>query len=402
MIAESHARDSSRRIRVAIVASWYPSPEQPYIGLFIRAQACALAQVCDVAVVVPRMVSWRRVASGRWGPKQWVEHLGPVAVFGQRWCQPFPRFPAAWSLASSVRAVEGGFEALLTQCGRPDVLHAHVALPGGYAAVKIGRKYGIPVVLTEHTGPLRDVLLKSELHRKTFGETLHAARRVIGVSPEMQRQIAEFAPAVPVTIVPNLVRTQYFVPPAETVPAADRITFLLMGLLVERKGGRYLIEAVRQLVACGSRGFRVLIGGDGPARKPWQSLVAQYGLQSHIQFLGALDDEELRRQMQHCDVFVLPSLHENFGVVLGEAMACGKPVLATRCGGGEFVVTPETGVLVPPANAEALADAMRGFLEGRHRFDPAQIRASVVDRFGEPAFLARMTQLYTDLLAEPS
>jgi glycosyltransferase involved in cell wall biosynthesis len=381
-----------------VVASWYPSPEQPYIGLFIRAQACELARACDVALVVPRMVSWRRVVSGRWGPRQWVEQAGPVPVFGQRWCQPFPRFPAAWSLAASVRAVEGAFETLVAQFGRPDVLHAHVALPGGYAAVKIGQRHSIPVVLTEHTGPLPEFVLNSALTREVFSQALHGARRVIGVSPEMQRQIAEFDPGVPVTIVPNVVRTRFFVPATESEPA-DRFTFFLMGLLVERKGGRYLIEAVRQLVRGGCRGFRVVIGGDGAARRPWQQLVAEHGLEPYIEFLGAIGDAEVLHQMQHCDVFVLPSLHENFGVVLGEAMACGKPVLATRCGGSEFVVTPDSGILVPPADAPALADAMQGFLDRRYSFDPTRIRASVVDRFGEDAFLARLTELYRDVLA---
>lgn len=399
MTGDPHGGGNKRRMRVAIVASWYPSPEQPYVGLFIQAQACELARVCEVATIVPRMVSWRRVASGRWGPKRWVESDGAVPVFRERWCQTFPRYPAAWSLAKSVAAVKRAFRTLLDQWGRPDILHAHVALPGGYAAVKIGQDYDIPVVLTEHTGPLKELALGTELNRNTFRQAVHGAERVIGVSPEMRRQIEQFDPTAAVTIVPNLVRTRFFVPSAEAVPAADRVTFFLMGLLVERKGGRYLIEAAKRLVERGCSRFRVVIGGDGEARRPWQELVSAYGLQEYFQFLGGLSDEELRRQLQQCQVFVLPSLHENFGIVSAEAMACGKPVLATSCGGSDFVVTPETGVLVPPGNAEALAEAMEGFMNGRYRFDPEVIRASVVERFGEETFLATLTRLYAEVLA---
>ena len=98
--------------------------------------------------------------------------------------------------------------------------------------------------------------------------------------------------------------------------------------------------------------------------------------------------------MQQCDVFVHPSLSETFGVVLGEAMACGKPVIATRCGGPEFVVTAETGILVKSADARALADAMNGMISGQYVFDSRQIRRSVQDRFGAEAFMRDITAIY--------
>ncbi len=102
--------------------------------------------------------------------------------------------------------------------------------------------------------------------------------------------------------------------------------------------------------------------------------------------------------MQDCDVFVLPSLGETFGVVLGEAMACGKPVLSTRCGGPEDVVTSQTGILVPPGDPASLALAMKGFLTHSYSFHPRQIRNSVVQRFGATSFLNNMEQFYQDIL----
>lgn len=385
-------------MRVAIIASWYPTLEEPFVGSFVRHQAQELARLCDVAVLVPRFVPWRRVLTGRWGAPRVIEPDGAVTVFRQRYCHAFPRYPFALSLAHSAHAVEVAFRTLLSRWGRPDLLHAHVALPAGYAAVKIGEKYGLPVLLTEHTGPLNELTLRTRRERNAFRDTLHRCDRVIGVSPEMERQIHEFDPTVPVTIVPNLIRARFFVPPPEEPRSEQQVRFFLLGLLVERKGGRYLVEAANLLVRRNCTRFRVVIGGDGPSRASWEKMVADQGLQAYFQFPGRLTDEEVRHQMQHCDVFVLPSLHENFGIVSGEAMACGKPVLATRCGGSEYVITPETGVLVPPSDAAALAEAMEGFIAGRLQFDPVRARQSVVERFGEEAFLANLERVYDGVL----
>jgi glycosyltransferase involved in cell wall biosynthesis len=107
-----------------------------------------------------------------------------------------------------------------------------------------------------------------------------------------------------------------------------------------------------------------------------------------------LTRQGVRQHIQDSDIFVLPSLAETFGVVVGEAMACGKPVLATRCGGPEFILTDETGVLVPVGDPVALADAMEKFINRKVSFNPSIIRSSVLARFGEESFLRNLSGIY--------
>jgi glycosyltransferase involved in cell wall biosynthesis len=90
-------------------------------------------------------------------------------------------------------------------------------------------------------------------------------------------------------------------------------------------------------------------------------------------------------------------LGETFGVVLLEAMLCGKPVIATRCGGPEDLVTPETGVLVDVANSAALANAMNDLLENQNKFNPQEVRKSAIERYGQTTFLHKIAQIYDAL-----
>jgi glycosyltransferase involved in cell wall biosynthesis/SAM-dependent methyltransferase len=390
----------ARRLRVCIIASWYPTVDVPVGGVFVQEQAQELSGEHDVAVIAPHAVRWRdsglmrAKAAGSW------EADGRVAVFRERWRAPLPRIGPPGTYWSFFCAVKRSFAKLLAGWGRPDILHAHVVLPGGLAAVRLGRSEQIPVVLTEHTSPFT-AHLRTRIDKRLVRYTLKNCDRVITVSPSLMRQVRLFAPEVAVDVLGNLVRTRFFKPTGE-----ERVNlhggntkFLMIGLLSEQKGGAYLLAAARALLDHGVSGFEVIIGGDGPALSTLQQSAVSLGLGNRCRFVGALSRKQVRDEMQQCDVFVLPSMHETFGIVVGEAMACGKPVIATRCGGPEFVVTPTTGVLVEVGNADALAEAMERFIGGRVRFDAGHIRESVVERFGEDAFLRNVSQLYGDVFS---
>jgi glycosyltransferase involved in cell wall biosynthesis len=174
-------------------------------------------------------------------------------------------------------------------------------------------------------------------------------------------------------------------------------TFLSLALMNKGKGIDDLLRSARILLNRGVSAFRLLIGGAGPDLPNLRKLCSKLGLNRQCRFLGMLTRPQVRAWMQETDVFVLPSLAETFGVAVGEAMACGKPVLSTRCGGPEFLLTAETGILVPVADPVAMADAMEKFISERVVFDPQAIRESVVARFGERAFLRNISEVYEQL-----
>jgi glycosyltransferase involved in cell wall biosynthesis len=99
----------------------------------------------------------------------------------------------------------------------------------------------------------------------------------------------------------------------------------------------------------------------------------------------------------HC--LVLPSEVETFGLALVEAMACGLPVIATRCGGPEDIVTDETGILIPVNDEPALYRAMATMLQSCDKYDAQQIRRYALEKFGAERYVAAFTAVFSELTA---
>ena len=136
---------------------------------------------------------------------------------------------------------------------------------------------------------------------------------------------------------------------------------LCVGNLVSVKGHSYLIDAM-QIVTRKRDDVILIIVGSGFLMKKLQKKAMELGLNGKILFIGEKKHEEIPIWMNACDVLVLPSLNEGFPTVIPEAMACGKPVIATYVGGvPEAISSSELGTLVAPKDPEALSQAI---LEG--------------------------------------
>lgn len=169
--------------------------------------------------------------------------------------------------------------------------------------------------------------------------------------------------------------------PARRDPAArarlgwgNRLVVLTVGRLQQRKGQDLMIMALKQIRQAIPDVLYAIVG-DGEQREALRVLVAQYHLDRHVQFRGEIDDEGLRDCYQQCDLFALPNRQvgpdiEGFGMVLLEAQACGRPVLAGTSGGtAETMRIPETGRVVSCDGPDDLASAVIELLSDPARLD---------------------------------
>lgn len=382
------------RKKVLFVPSWYPNEDDPISGVFIEEQAVALSKEFDVAVLLPKMASWRNVLKSDAPDQSVTKQQSGLTVYHEFARPLIPHGPESIDYGTFARAAQKGFKRVVSEWGTPDIIHAHVVLPAGWSAFGVATQHRLPIVLTEHSSPF-SMHLGTELSRRLVRETLTGVNQVVAISPALAQQILDCQPGLQIEVIGESLRTDFFVPTdsVDKAPGTGK-SFFIAARLAEQKGLEHLVRAVHLLVSKGLNSFELVIGGDGPDRQKLEDLVQTLAVSSYCRFLGPLNRAQVRERMQNCDVFVLSSLHETFGVVVGEAMACGKPVISTRCGGPEFFVNEQNGALVDVADPQALAGAMEDFIADRVSFDSETVRASVVNRFSPEAFVRNITAVY--------
>lgn len=141
------------------------------------------------------------------------------------------------------------------------------------------------------------------------------------------------------------------------------------------------------------------IVGDGPDANAFLELVKALGLQSFVTFLGAQPFERVNKFYQEAHCFVHASRHESFSLVCAEAQASGLPVITTKCGGPESIVTQSSlGIVVENENHHAFANAMWEVYENYHSYDANTIREHFIQKFSRPIVSKKILQLYSDVI----
>jgi glycosyltransferase involved in cell wall biosynthesis len=156
------------------------------------------------------------------------------------------------------------------------------------------------------------------------------------------------------------------------------------------------MDILIQAFACAFKDMDVelIVVGDGIERPKLESLVISCGIESQVSFLGNLNREDVKIEMQRCDAFVLASRYETFGVVYIEALACGKPIIATSCGGPAMIVDEENGLLVPVEDIKALSEAMSYLFTHYDNYKPETIRKNCINKYSEEVIIGKISDIY--------
>lgn len=289
-----------------------------------------------------------------------------------------------------------------------DIMHIHMPYPMAVVSALLTNP-DCHHVVTWHSDIIRQRLLLKAF-RPFLDRYLQRVDRIVATSPKL-------VPSSPflqsyqdkVEVIPLGIDLKKFELTEEIEQKAsefrerfgERIV-LFVGRLVGYKGLEYLLEA-----AAGIEGKLVIVG-EGILAGRLTRRAIQDGLGDKVHFTGFVSDEDLAALYHACDVFVLPSISNNeaMGIVQLEAMACRKPVVSTNLPTGvPFVnVDQETGFVVPPCDAQALADAINRLLAEKSLREEMgeQGKQRVKENFTSERMLDRMEALYEAVLGQSS
>lgn len=384
-------------MKILFVPSWYPNKKNPISGNFVKEIAKALSLYDDVIVIHASPDK----SSGFYDDVE--EGVRVIRVKFRN----FPFLTHFQYLISLFRA----FRKVRREMEHIDIINAHVYYPAGLAALIFGKIYKIPVVITEHAEIIdeykgdRFKLFKDILRKMIAKFVFKRVNLIIAVSNSLREHIKSYGIENKYAVVPNVINIDFFKRGREEYfermegskgreNNTKRIIFI--GGLTPRKGVPYLLEALRIIKSKGN--FLLHIIGDGPFKEGYMKIAKDLGINDTVIFHGKVSDEDKLRLLMESDFMVLPSLYESFGVVLLEAMACGKPVITTLSGGQKEFVNENTGILVHSGDANELADAIEYMLEHCDEYSPHKIYAYVEERFSYRAVGKRLHEVYASLM----
>ena len=356
-------------MKILALTNLYPNPMQPHRAAFNRHRFRFLSELHEVRLIAP--IAWR----DEWSLRR--AGSGAIASDRRSMSDGIPvEHPRYWYTPGVLRGMYGRFflESVRRSFDRhvrefaPDMVFATWAYPDGWAAVRLARRHGLPVVLQVHGSDVRRVD-EYAARREGTRAALAGADGVIAVSADLGRRVVELGAAPDrVAVVMDGVDKTVFGPgdrtEARQALALDpgKRHLLFIGNLVHVKGIDVLLQACRRLADARDDWHLHLIG-EGSDRARLAQQAQALGLDDRISIHGSRPHHELPRWLHAADLFVLPSRSEGVPNVLLEASACGTPWLASEVGGIPEIAALGASTLVPPERADALADAMAGCLD---------------------------------------
>ncbi len=364
-------------MKVLALTNLFPNARQPNRGVFNLQQLTALSRLCEVRVIAP--IAWQPWSHGLSRPMPYEERWNEIPTvhpfyaytpgFGR---SAYPLLMAA-SLYATVRRVVDEF--------RPDALYACWAYPDAVAAAVLARQLRLPWVAKVQGSDI-NVFAQTPIRQAQIRWALRRASCTIAVSEALKRRLIEIGvPGGHVRVLHNGVNLERFglqdqqVARRKTGLPLERPIILFVGNLLMSKGAEDLIEAMRHLAADQERSPLAVLVGEGSDRELLTAQIRRHGIEDAVRLIGARPHAEIPDWIAAADLLCLPSHREGCPNVVLEALACGRPVVASNVGAVPDFVDAHRGVVVEPQQPAQLAAALRDVTA--RDWDAARVRSRV-------------------------
>lgn len=379
-------------MKILVLASWYPDRINPINGIFIKEQVRALKQVGIIPIVfypydksIKKGKCEKFIEEGIYIYRANTDYLKNTKI------------SKIFSIAKSIKLLNK-----LVRKNNVDLVHCQVCYTAGFIACIYNKFFNkIPYVITEHSSKVEEFSNK-RYNKFLFYRSYKNAKYVITVSKYLALELYKLNFKMKNKVIGNVVDTSsYNINISSKNNTTNKWNIIFIGLMVESevKGLQYFIPALSNFMMNNlNYDITFNIVGDGPKRQKYESMCKKLGIYNKCKFYGKVDKSLIPNFIEKNDFLVLPSVKETFGSVLVEAMAGGKPVLATKCGGPEDFVNEKVGILVEPKSKKALEDGLKYIFDNYNNFNPEYIRQYAENNFNYESIGIRLKKLYSEIL----
>ncbi|QXE18506.1 glycosyltransferase [Clostridium sp. 001] len=375
---------------VLVISHMYPSSSNSVLGIFVHKQVqklinegCRVKVVCPVPYVPAFLGNIKKYKAYIDIPSKMV--LDGVEVFYPRYIE----FPGGLFLQYSGFFMYLGIRKVISKLYKKfkfDVIHAHTAIPVGFASISLSKKYKVPFVVTIHGQDFQYTIKKNNMCRKNVTKVLKSADKIITVSNKLRNIIEKKELLDKTVVINNGINPEECVADKQIELEGDYV-MLSVSALIKTKGIDLNIRAVSKLVNIYPT-IKYYVIGDGEEYRNLKRLVDNLSLNKNVIFLGKLPHSQVIKYMSpKCDVFALPSWQEGFGIVYIEAMNSGIPVIGVKGQGIEdVIVDKKNGFLVEPHDLDDLVCTIDYILSHKDK-------AKIVGENGKKTVLSEFTWL---------
>jgi glycosyltransferase involved in cell wall biosynthesis len=384
-------------MKILWLASWYPNQYEPFNGDFIQRHAQAVAELLPVDVIhvlqAGRSLPIEKSAVTVNKKNDLIEYIHAFAFrpIGIAWIDTI-RYNIFYH-----RYYNKIIKEYLSKNGKPDLIHVHVPVKAGLIALRLLKKMNIRFIVSEQSSHYEkkspDYFFKRSKYFQVITKRIFSdASAVTNVSETIGKKLQSYFEIKTYRTIHNLVDTDLFSYKFKKI--SNKLRFIHVSAMGEQKNPAGIIQALAQLNVFYRAWECVLCG---PYKEALQLMVEENELHAQIRFTGEITHEQVAKEMQQADVFILFSNHENFPCVVVEALCCGLPVITAKAGGVAEAVNDRNGIIVDAEDVEQLTNAMHYIVKNLDKYDRENISVNAKALYNKRRIAAQFVELYNNL-----
>ncbi len=386
-----------KRIKVLFISKWFMNRHDPQLGVFIRKHATAAALYCDVALLCVMSDAEQKKLIEVEAKEEF--NIRSFVVYFRKFISPIPFLNTIINFLRYIKANNVGLREIENKIGRHDVTHAYIMLRPALVAWWIKLTRGIPFVISEQwsgyaTGKFSE---KNPLVKFMYRFIFRKADGVTAVSEFLKTKMVASGLKNNYTITPNVIEHQA----RKKSPLSEngKIKILTVADLVDEiKNISSTIRVIAEISKSNNQ-IEFHIIGHGKDETMLKGLAGSLNLLDKVVFFhGVKTNEDVIQYLYASQFLVMNSRFETFSLICIEAMSCGIPVIATRCGGPDEFINEENGILIEPCKQDQLQQAIEKMIAGYKNYN-----SSILVRFASTEFSLeetgqKMDDIYRSIL----